>query len=67
MSQIIEYKEFRAKVEYSSDDEVFVGRLIDIDDIVIFDAPTVAELKDEMKEAVEFHIDVSQRMAETID
>ncbi len=57
----MEYKEFKARVQYSPDDEVFFGRLIGIDDIVTFEGRTVRELKKAMKEAVEFHIEVCEK------
>jgi predicted HicB family RNase H-like nuclease len=62
----MEYKGFKAKVEYSADDEVFFGRLIGIDDIVTFEATSVRELKKAMKDAVEFHIEVCERLGQKI-
>lgn len=55
------YKGFAAKVEFSADDNVFVGRLIGIDDIVMFDAETVDGLKSAFEEAVDFHIEVCEK------
>ncbi len=66
MSDLMEYKGFKARVEYSADDEVFFGRLIGIEDIVTFEAKTVRELKKAMKEAVEFHIEVCERTGQQI-
>ncbi len=57
----MEYKGFKARVEYSADDEVFFGRLLGIEDIVTFEGKTVRELKKDMKEAVDFHIEICQR------
>ena len=61
MSELMEYKGFKARVEYSADDEVFFGRLIGIDDVVTFEGKTVRELKKAMKDAVEFHIELCER------
>ena len=61
MNDLMEYKGFKARVEFSADDEVFFGRLIGIDDVVTFEGKTVRELKKAMKEAVEFHIEVCER------
>jgi len=57
----MEYKGFKARVEYSADDEVFFGRLLGIEDIVTFEGKTVRELKKDMKEAVDFHIEICER------
>ena len=60
MNNTLTYKGFTAKIEFSPDDDIFVGRLLEIDDIVMFHAETVEELKDSMRESVDFHIEVSE-------
>jgi len=61
MNNELTYKGFTAKIEFSADDNVFVGRLVGIDDIVMFDAETVEGLKDSMRESVDFYIEVNER------
>ncbi len=61
MNNLMSYKGHTAKVEFSADDNVFVGRLIGIDDIVMFDAETVDGLKKAFEEAVDFHIEVCEK------
>ena len=67
MSDLMEYKGFKARVEYSADDEVFFGRLLGIEDIVTFEGKTVRELKKDMKEAVDFHIEICERSGKAIN
>ena len=55
------YKGFTAKIEFSADDKVFVGRLIGIRDIVMFEAETVEGLDKAFHEAVDFHIEVCEK------
>ena len=55
------YKGFSAKIEFSADDNVFVGRLIGIDDVVMFEAETVEDLNKAFQEAVDFHIEVCEK------
>lgn len=55
------YKGFTAKIEFSADDNVFVGRLVGIDDIVMFEAETVQGLNKAFEEAVDFHIEVCEK------
>lgn len=55
------YKGFTAKIEFSADDNVFVGRLIGIDDIVMFEAETVEGLNKAFEDAVDFHIEVCEQ------
>ena len=61
MNNTLEYKGFRSKIEYSADDNLFVGRLIGIRDIVTFHGETVSELRKEMQETVDFYIDVCEK------
>ncbi len=61
MNNELTYKGYTAKIEFSDDDNVFVGRLVGIDDIVMFDAETVEGLKDSMRESVDFYIEVNER------
>ena len=60
------YKGFRAKIEFSADDNVFIGRLIGIDDIVMFEAETVEGLNKSLQEAVDFHIEVCEKTGKHI-
>lgn len=57
----MEYKGFKARIEFSADDEVFFGRLLSIDDVVTFEGKTVRELKRAMKDAVEFHLELCKK------
>lgn len=61
MNNLMEYRGFTAKIEYSTDDEVFFGRLLGTEDVVTFEGQTVEQLKDAMKEAVDFHIEVCEK------
>lgn len=55
------YKGFRAKIEFSVDDNVFFGHLLGIDDVVSFHGETVDELKRAFHDAVDFHIEVCEK------
>ena len=52
MNSTLKYKGFTSRVQFSADDGVFVGRVLGIDDIVVFHGQSVAELKKEFKELV---------------
>ncbi len=58
MNNTLRYKGFTAKIEFSADDALFVGRVMGIDDIIGFHGETVAELKKEFKESIEFYLEV---------
>ncbi|MBF0548560.1 MAG: type II toxin-antitoxin system HicB family antitoxin [Candidatus Riflebacteria bacterium] len=66
MSGIMNYKGFKAKVEYDERDDIFVGTLIGIDDIVTFHGSNVQELKKAFHESVDFHIEVCEKTGKPI-
>jgi len=53
MSNTMEYKEYIAKVEYSSEDKCFFGKLEMIEDLVTFEATNVEELEKNFQTYVE--------------
>ena len=44
MKNILEYKGYHAKIEFSSDDNIFIGSVIGINDSLNFHGTTVDEL-----------------------
>ncbi len=62
MNNILEYRGFKAKIEFSADDNVFFGHLIGIEDVVSFHGETVRELKKSFKESVDFHVEVCEKI-----
>jgi predicted HicB family RNase H-like nuclease len=66
MNSTLKYKGFTAKIEFSSDDAVFVGRVLGIDDIIVFHGKSVAELKRELKESIDFYLEVCEKQKKRI-
>lgn len=64
MNKLLNHKGFKAKVEFSADDNVFWGRLIGIKDEVTFEGETVKDLKQAFRDAVEFHIELCEKSGE---
>lgn len=58
MKNRLKYKEFIGSVIYSSDDEVFCGKIEGIDDLVTFEATSVLEMKSAFQEAVEDYLEL---------
>lgn len=59
------YKGFAARVEYSPDDEAFVGQIAGINDIVGFHADTVAGLTTAFHEAVDDYVEACASAGKT--
>jgi predicted HicB family RNase H-like nuclease len=50
------YKGYTARIEYDDEDEIFVGHLVEIDDIIGFHADTVDGLKTAFRETVDDYL-----------
>lgn len=51
------YKGYAARIEFDADDEIFVGHIAGIQDIIGFHADTVTDLKTAFREAVADYLD----------
>lgn len=56
------YKNYLARVEYSDEDECFVGHIAGIRDVVGFHGESVSELKDAFEEAVDDYLETCERL-----
>ena len=61
MKDVLTYKEFVGSVHFSTDDEVFFGKIEGIDDLISFEGVSVAELKKSFKEAVDDYIELCKK------
>ena len=56
MTDKLQHKDFIGSVHFSSEDEVFFGRIEGINDLVTFEGSTVEKLKRAFREAVEDYL-----------
>lgn len=56
------YKGFAARVEYSEDDECFIGHIAGIRDVIGFHGESVAELRTAFNEAVDDYLDTCNKL-----
>lgn len=54
--QILEYKGFQGSVDFSLEDNILYGKILHIDDLVSYDADSVAEVFEAFKEAVDDYL-----------
>lgn len=57
MNDILQYKDYYASVHFSSEDEVFHGKVLGINDLITFEGSSVKELKKAFQEAVEDYLE----------
>lgn len=58
---VMTYKGYQARVEFDAEDEIFVGHLAGINDVVGFHADNVDDLKAAFQEAVDDYIETCQK------
>jgi len=53
---VMSYKGYLARIEFDADDEIFVGHIANIDDVIGFHADTVEGLKSAFHDAVDDYL-----------
>ena len=62
---VMTYKGYAARVQFDAEDEIFVGHLAGINDIIGFHADTVAELKSAFHETVDDYIETCAKIGKS--
>lgn len=62
---MMNYKGYAARIEYSDEDESFVGHIAGIRDVVGFHGDSVAELKVAFEEAVDDYLATCEKVGKT--
>lgn len=57
----MQYKGYTANISFDENDDIFVGRVVGIRDIIVFHADNVADLKKEFAEMVDFYLESCAR------
>ena len=60
--QIITYKGYTANIEYDEADNIFIGRLVDIRDIVGFHGKNIDELQSAFHESVDDYVNACTKL-----
>ena len=56
------YNHYTARIEYSEEDECFIGHITEIHDIVGFHGESMIELREAFEEAVDDYLETRQRL-----
>ncbi|MCA3574162.1 MAG: type II toxin-antitoxin system HicB family antitoxin [Aestuariivirga sp.] len=56
MKNVMEYKGYKARIDYDGDDKCFIGHIVGINDVVGFHGTSVDELKAAFEEAVDDYV-----------
>jgi predicted HicB family RNase H-like nuclease len=63
MDNLMEDRGFKARIEYSPEDDVFVGRVLGLvpNHIMSFHGTSLKELKSAFKESVDLHLELAEK------
>lgn len=61
------YKGYTAAMAFDAEDKIIVGRVQDIDDIITFDAVSVAEFEATFRSAIDAYIKACERLGQTTE
>ncbi len=67
MSGMMEYKGYHAKVEYSPEDETFVGQVFGIADTLVFDGQSIEALKEMFHASIDDYLALCQEIGKAPD
>ena len=67
MNSMLEYKGYRAMVEYDAEDDIFVGEVFGIADSLNFHGTSVAELKEMFKQSIDNYLELCEKIGKKPD
>lgn len=67
MSNVLEYKGYFAKIEYSAEDQVLCGKIEGIKDLVNFESSSADQIEQEFHAAVDDYLKMCEELGEAPD
>lgn len=67
MSGMMEYKGYHAKIEYSPEDEAFVGKVFGITDTLVFDGRSIEELQTMFHTSIDDYLELCHEIGKQPD
>jgi predicted HicB family RNase H-like nuclease len=61
------YKGYKARIEYSDEDDCFVGHIAEINDVVGFHGDSVSELHSAFEEAVDDYLETCKKTGRSME
>jgi len=65
MKTTMSYKGYQGSVEFSDEDNLFFGKLIGVNDRILFEGDSVVTLRHNFQEAVEDYLEICKEMGKT--
>lgn len=67
MINSLKYLDYTATITYSADDEVFFGKVIGLNDLLLFEGTSVAELKQAFAETIDDYLEICKHLGKSPD
>jgi len=67
MSDIIEYKGYHTRPEFSAEDDLLTGEIMGINDLIVFAASSIKEFRKAFHQSVDGYLDMCKRQDKTPD
>lgn len=65
MKNHMKYNGFYGSVEFSNDDNIFFGRIVSINDRILFEGDSVVNLRESFHEAVDDYVEICANMGKS--
>ena len=56
MINVLEYKGYKASIKFDDEDQIIIGRVLDIDDIIIFHGESVTQFEKAFHQSINSYI-----------
>lgn len=67
MNGMMEYRGYHAKIEYSPEDETFVGRVFGVADTLVFDGQSIGELRTMFHASIDDYLELCREIGKEPD
>ncbi len=65
MGSMMEYREYRAKISYDQEDDIFVGEVLGINDSLNFYGNTTQELKEAFHQSIDNYLELCKEIGKS--
>ena len=63
---IIEYRQYRAKISYDKEDDIFIGEVLEIDDSLNFYGNTLEECREAFHQSIDNYIEICNEIGKCL-
>jgi len=67
MNKMMEYKGYHAKIEFSQEDDAFVGEVFGIADTLVFDGQSIEELRNSFEATIDDYLQLCKEIGKNPD